>query len=292
MKKFIYKNIIFLLSLILFFGIQATINYFIYSNHRDNIKTNVLILGDSHPQKSVNPKLFNNSLNISQYAEPYILTFWKLKNILKNSKIDTVMIGFAHHNISAFNDLKFQDKGWSTEMFKRIYPIQEFKTITSVEIDYLEFYKILWKQICLFPKLNHTNYIGNYSNSNYSNISNAQSAVHNHYYYEGKEIGVSKIAISYLDSLINICTIRGVKPILISNPVHKTYYKKIPSINISAFEELKTELISKGVMVIDKTKENYPDSLFLDVNHLNESGANRFTKEIKEIFTSRSSESR
>jgi len=283
---------IFFLFPVLYFGVNGILNYFIYSNYKTNIKTNILILGDSHTKSSINPKLYFNSLNISQSAEPYVLTYWKLKNILNDSNIDTAIIGFAPHNISAFNDLKFSDRTWSLEIFKRIYPIQEFKLLKNIEIDYPSFYKVIWKQTCFYPKLNHGNYIGNYSNTNNSSIVNVETPIKRHYYYNGEEIGISNIAVSYLDSIIKICKTHGVKPILISSPVHETYYNKIPFINTSTFEDVKLKLISKGVMVIDKTKEHYPDSLFSNVDHLNENGANRFTKEIKEILTARTLESR
>jgi hypothetical protein len=170
-------------------------------------------------------------------------------------------------------------------MFKRTYPIQEFKFLKNIEIDYLNYYKVIWKQTCFFPKLNHHNYIGNYFNSNNFNIVDSETPIRRHFYFNGEEIGISKVAISYLDSIIKICNTHEVKPILISSPVHETYYNKIPFINTSTFEDVKFKLISEGVTVIDKTIEHYPDSLFSNVDHLNENGANRFTKETKEILT-------
>lgn len=284
MKKFINKLLIFSLFPILYFGLNEVVNYGIYSNNTCKIKeSNVLIIGDSHPQTSLNPKLFRSATNVSQTAEPYIMTYWKLKNILKTYHPDTVIIGCAPHNFSAFNDLKFSDRNWSSEMFKRIYPIQEFKSLSSIDIDYMEFYRVLWKKTGFYPKFNHGDYIGGYANRHDLMILDVNTAIDRHYYNHGEELGVSEIAISYLDSLVNICITHGINPILVSNPVLENYYEKIPPVNKAAFEEVKARLISEGVTVIDKTTEYYADTLFINADHLNERGATIFTSDIIEI---------
>tara|TARA_Y100000815_G_C12936801_1_gene347644 strand:+ start:152 stop:316 length:165 start_codon:yes stop_codon:yes gene_type:complete len=37
-----------------------------------------------------------------------------------------------------------------------------------------------------------------------------------------------------------------------------------------------------GVQIVDLTHVAYPDSLYFDAHHLNERGAKKFTKELKE----------
>ena len=44
------------------------------------------------------------------------------------------------------------------------------------------------------------------------------------------------------------------------------------------FDEL-IEVYSDEYLVFDKTRSYYPDSLYLNADHLNESGAKRFTLE-------------
>ncbi len=41
---------------------------------------------------------------------------------------------------------------------------------------------------------------------------------------------------------------------------------------------------SNYCLIIDKANGEYPDSLFLNSDHLNEKGANRFTGEVIEIM--------
>ena len=284
MKNFIRKILLFSLLPLFYFGLNSLININNYRNYEIKLPNKrVLILGDSHPQKSLNPELFDSAINVSQTVEPYVLTFWKVKRILNTINPDTIIIGFAPHNISAYNDLKFSNEKWTHEIFKRIYPIEKFKEIDDdIIIDYSEFYKVLWKEIGFYPKENHIHFIGNYSNSERSNISNFESAIQRHYYFnENVELKISKIAINYLDSIIRTCNSKNIVPILVSSPVSKNYRENIPSNIWRKYEDLKNKYESSAI-IIDKTDNYYVDTLFLDSDHLNSIGAEKFSREVIE----------
>jgi len=287
MKKFVVNLTSFLLILLLYFGANAFINYCIYTlrpvplAHR-----NVLIIGDSHTQQSLNPNLFTSAHNISLAADPYVVLYWKLQKIVETYHPDTIILGFAPHNISQFNDTKFSvnDEGnWASEIFKRSYPIEHFHDIDSiVSVDYLTYYKILWKQICFYPKINHENYIGYYYSSPITWVpAEWKMTINKHYYLHEKELGVSAISVSYLDSIVNLCQQQNIVLVLASNPVHKNYFERIPSTIWNKYSALKNEYKNKAI-IIDRTQEYYPDSLHLDADHLNEGGAHRFTREVIE----------
>ena len=231
MKKFIRKIIVLALIPVLYFGINIAINYLIYKTQPSLIENaQILIVGDSHPEKSLNPKLMKNAQNICQTAEPYILSFWKLKKIFESSKPETVILGFAPNNIAEYNDSKFSNKKYANEMFRRSYPIQNFSEIDNkINVDYKSFYKILFKQTAFYPFRNHFNYIGNYSNNTGSNISDGESTAKRHYFFNSTERGVSENSISYLDSIISLCKTKNIKLVLISPPVHKNYLDNIPN---------------------------------------------------------------
>ena len=263
-------------------------NYVFYNNQTISLKnTAVLIAGDSHPQTSLNPKYFDDAQNIAQPAEPYVLTYWKLKKIFNSYIPDTLIIGFAPQNISKFNDLKFSNEKWSSEMFKRSYPIEEFNEIsTMINVDYTNFYKTLWKQTAFYPKKNHINYIGSYSNSKNSEISDSETTAKRHYYQNGIELGVSELAINYLDSIVELSISKKINLIMVSNPVHEQYLKKIPRSIMKKYANL-TYKYNVNHVVFDKTTAYYPDSLYLNSDHLNENGAKRFTTELVKYLKSK-----
>lgn len=280
MKRFIYRSCFFVLIPLVFFGVNMGVNYFMYTGPSKAIpKSNILIVGDSHPQHSLNPKYFHDAQNISQSAEPYVLTYWKLKKIVQFSIPDTLIVGLAPHNISQFNDLKFSNQLWASEMFSRSYPIEEFSDISDkISVDLPTYYKVLWKQTAFYPKGNHIPYVGGYKNVEESHITDIEDAVKRHYYLKGESLGVSDLALEYLDSIVSLAKAKDITLIMVSNPVHEQYLNKIPDPIMQKFDEL-IEVYSDEHLVFDKTRSNYPDSLYLNADHLNESGAKRFTLE-------------
>lgn len=289
MKRFLTKIFVFLSFPILYFGINMCVNAYVYHHRALPVrKNNVLIAGDSHLQKSVNPDYFASAQNISQLGEPYVLTFWKLKQIFKSAVPDTLLLGFAPHNISAFNDLKFSNDSWSNEMFSRSYPIEEFKTIsTIVPVDYKTFYKVLWKQTAFYPKKNHGNYIGKYVNRKTSNVSDYKSAAERHYYEKGMELGISRLSIEYLDSIVMLCRSRNIKLVLVNSPVHQKYSELIPADIRKEYMQLENKYRADRVLIF-RASDIYADSLFLNADHLNEYGAKRFTNELVNFLNSKS----
>lgn len=281
MKTFIRRVIVFSLILLGYLALTGAINYAVYSRSGPGLDDcSILIDGDSHTLTSLDPEMFDDAKNISQTAEPYVVTYWKLKEIFSQMVPDTLILGFSPHNISAFNDMKFSDKTWSTEIFSRIYPIQDLGALENIEVDYAEYYRVLLKETCLFPRADHDNYVGEYESSDISNLSDLEEAVERHYFYQGEEAGISETAVSYLDSVIDLCEEAGVTPIITCNPVHESYYERIPDIILERFEEELSDLREEGVLVIDMTTEDYPDSLFMNVDHLNEKGAKVFTEAV------------
>ena len=82
-------------------------------------ESKTLIIGDSHTQKGLNPKLFDDAINLSQSAEPMVISYWKLKFVFDAIQPNTVIIGFGRHKISSNQDRVFYDKRTSHEFFRR-----------------------------------------------------------------------------------------------------------------------------------------------------------------------------
>lgn len=273
--------LLFAVILVFYFGLNAGVNYYYFSTYpcvADDSK--VLIAGDSHLRFALNPKYFSSASNISQNAEPYVLTFWKLKKLLPQVNTDTVILGFGPQNIAAFNDLKFSDSTWAAEMFKRSYPIESFSALKTVEVDWKTFWEIRWKETCLYPKPKHCAYIGEYENFDKTNLSDVDATINRHYYLNNVEQGVSATAMAYLDSIVHLCNTRQIALVMVSSPVHQSYYQKIPPVVLDTFNAVKQRILAKGIAVIDETAEFYPDSLYYNADHINADGATRFTHSV------------
>lgn len=288
MKKFVVNTATFILGILLFFGANALFNFSLYTLAPVAIKKQrVLIIGDSHTQQSLNPNLFHDAQNISLAAEPYVLTYWKLKKITESYRPDTLIVGFGPHNFAKYHDFKFAagaDESWSTELFKRSYAIEHFNEIdTVISVDYLTYYKTLWKQICFYPRINHTNYLGYYYSANATwDLNKWEPIIKKQYLLENNEFGgLSHVSVRYLDSIVTLCQAKKITLVLAGSPVYKEYYDHIPTEIIHEFDSLKTKY-RQSAIIIDRVHDFYPDSLYLDADHLNERGATRFTKEVME----------
>lgn len=287
MNKFLKRLSVYILSLTAIFLINGFINFLLYTNTFCEIKeSNVLITGDSHLKNALDPQSFNDAINISQPGESLPLTYWKVKKILETYTPDTLIIGFAPHNLGTYQDYKFSDEPWASEMLSRSYPIQDFKSLKIIDIEYLKYIKVLWRETGFYPKLNHCNYIGSFATVSTTDLSDSdiERSIQIHYYYNGSEVGVSSTALYYLNKLIDISHARDINLILASSPVHPKYYNGIPSNIVKTYNSVLDQAKSKGITVIDQTNKFYPDSLYRNAHHLNQHGANRFTDEVTKIL--------
>lgn len=288
MRKFFVKSAIFMLFPVLYFGINMLINQYLFTHQEVKMeKKQVMIAGDSHAMKGLDPQYFTSAVNIAQTAEPYVLTYWKLKKIFNTVVPDTLILSCSPHNISAFNDTKFSNDNWSTEMFRRCYPIQELEVVEKyVEVDYKAYYKVLWKQTAFYPKTNHIIYIGHYTNTTKSTFADCDSTVKRHFYQQGTAAGVSTLAIQYLDSIAQLCAAKKIEFILTGTPLHPLYLSRIPAGIMNTYNNLMAKYVLQH-FVYDRTTTVYPDSLYLNCDHLNRYGATRFTQEFLQALQAR-----
>ncbi len=257
-------------------------NYSIYSSKSKIIKFNTLIIGDSHPRTSIIPRYFKKARNVSQFAEPVIMSYWKYLKLTEVIKPDTVIFGFAPHNISSFNDYKFSSPVYSELMFSRSYPIISFMDLKGIDIDYFQFANIFWKKTLLCPREQHINYMGGYSNTDEINISDSIEAIERHYFFEGREPAISQSSLKFIDSIVNYSLNNSIVLIVVSQPVHPSYYKRIPDLILDAYEKKIEEIKKLDVTVVNRTDQFYPDSLYRNVDHLNKNGSVKFTMELME----------
>jgi hypothetical protein len=282
MDKFFKKLLVFGMLFTAYTIGMLAINNFIIAQKKIKISThtNILIAGDSHMQKAVVPTEFKNALSIAQTAEPYHVTYWKLKFLETIYSYDTLIVGFSHHNFSSFNDLKFSNKIWSTEMYKRTYLTNRFEYFSTSYYSKKEYYKTYFEHMCIYPNFSHFKFMGGYKNINLSKIEDYQKAINRHFYINGVEAETSQIQIAYLDSIYQFCTTNNIELILTSSPIHTLYRNKIPKEYVSLHTQKINEFKNQNVLVINQYQANYSDDEYLNTDHLNVKGAMRYTREL------------
>ena len=110
MKKFIKRGVLFLITvgivslLVGFLSVLVSKKNFDYKIKE---KKNILIVGNSHTECSINDSIISNSVNLSQSASSYFYSYMKIREFTKyNPQIDTVIISFSD------NDLFSQKEKW------------------------------------------------------------------------------------------------------------------------------------------------------------------------------------
>jgi len=285
MKTFIKKLLFFVLIYALILLINFSLNSYFIKINIPEIDANTLIIGDSYVNRAINPKFLNSSVNISISTEPYFVTYFKLKKLLETNDFNTVLLGYSYHNLSAFNDRKFNDSFWSNQIFQITYPIISFSEFKNLKVDYLAYFKVINKYMCLFPRLKHNNYIGSFQNDYKERKKfNHNLWIEKQYYYKEKNVGISSISITYLDLLIELTEKKNIKLILVATPLHKSYLANIPANFKKEFEANTFKILHKykNVEVWDYSNKFMEDKCFRNSNHLNQNGANIFSKLIKE----------
>jgi len=279
MTRFIRKSIIFSALLLLYFAMTALINMLIIRNSALPLpEANLLIIGDSHPEKAIDPALFNSALNLSQSSEPYPVTLWKLRRILQERQVDTVLIGFSHHNLTGYQDTKFRDADTALEMFRRMYSIASFNDLRPLQVDYPGYLKAWIRNMAIIPRRDHFNFLDTYDNSRRNDISDYKEASERHFKNKGLPVVFSVTAMKNLDAIIELCREHQVEPVLVGCPVHLRYLQEIPDYIRTRYDIEKERYRQMGVHIIDQTRLVLPDSCYLNSDHLNQSGAEIYFK--------------
>ena len=282
MIQFIKKSILFSSILFVILLCVCITNLFIHAYSEFPVrKSNIIVLGDSHTEKAINPTYFQSLKNVSQPSEPYILSYWKLQELTKRTQIDTLILGFAPHNIASFNDEKFKDSKWAPEMFRRSYMIFNLSDLSKINYHIPTFFSTLLHEMCLYPKKDHFTYIGGYKNDTTNLPHDAETAINRHYFYKSKTPEISQVSIESIEAIIEHCSHKNIILYLVNCPLHTSYSEKIPPLIKNQYEILKTKYTLKGVEVIDMG--NYPvaETNFLNSDHLNKKGAEGFSIALK-----------
>jgi hypothetical protein len=288
MKRFLLDLLGFCSGLLVCIACVCVFNALTVSLNAPEVDSSILIAGDSHTRNALDPAVLGSATNISQYAEPYYVSYWKLKRLLRGSSVQTVILGFAHHNISAFNDRKLSDETWSTELFRRVYMFGEVCSIKGIRVDRSELLSARIKNLALTPKWRHDNYMGRFETWNRTDLADPDSAITRHFLRDGPNL--SEVERTYLDSIIDLSARENVELILISTPVHATYLRRVPDYFLSQFEAKIDELEARGIQVLDFTCLGAADDEFLNASHLNAKGASRFSQLISEHIRDSSGE--
>ncbi|NJB84943.1 hypothetical protein GGR26_000688 [Lewinella marina] len=242
----------------------------------------VLIAGDSHLRQSLNPAAFEDARNISVTSEPYAITYWKLRAILDEVRPDTVLLSFAPGNVSGYTDLMFYDAASAANQFNKAFRVLDLKSLfQDFPVNKKKLFAILIKKHTLYPNLHQGAFIGEFQPVAYSQANTASQRIQRHFRQPGlPPARTSTAMITYLDSIINLCQLRRITPIVVVSSHQPSYVEAVPPEIMTAYQGKLEEFRERGITTIDGLNRAYPPAMFQDADHLNQAGAARFSSDV------------
>jgi hypothetical protein len=266
-----------------------------------------LVLGDSHPEGAVDPRHLPHSANISHSGDNYFYSYEKLNFLLsRNPQATTVILGFSWHNFPANYQESFlfgEAKG-KIEAFFPILDAEGRALVASWNSAYLvpwaqntlglplKFYDdgLLWRQLRgarLHP--DDFEFFGGFEDTGVSHIDESiikQKAAS--YFLEagGSPSPTSPYMTQYFFKILDLCTSRGIRVVLLNTPVHPLYRSRVPEASVRTFEELRAQVALRypGVAYLDFSDLPIEASGYYDGDHVNRRGAETVTRRLASLL--------
>lgn len=256
MKKFIYQICLKLtwMSSILLLG--AFVFFWLPSRPFSS----TLFLGDSHFNKE-----YQNPDNLALGSESTYFSYLKLKQILKQQRVDTIYLAFGYHSLSDYF-IEYDQKSIIVERYFPYMPIDE-QFNHAFQLNYPRMITSFGRQY-----LNRQNPLPGFFEAP-PNISFNLKKCLGRTLYIFKDHSFYQKNLDGLDSIRTLCASNNIVLFLVNTPLHACFRKSIPA----RFVE-KYKAITNQYQLINLEESIEGDQYFLpDGDHLNMSGVMKFT---------------
>ena len=272
MRQFIFRFSLVSILLATAIGLLVAFNYWRSLSFIAKHQGGTIILGDSHAATNMCPDILD-AQNFAHTAEPLVATSQKLEWIAKKLHPDTILLVLSPNNFAGYNDFKFSDSQWSSEMAKRYYTLfprsfwaQNTNPLTAQGHSYRQ---------QLLPNLSgRPTFLGKFTpKPSHGRKNDLLNTLDRHFNPEYPTVSLpSELAIQ---NITKTCERSGITLLVVLAPLLPEYKSAIPvqvqQVFNAAIENL--EVITTNIKL--------PDSAYFNADHLNLNGANTFTKAIQ-----------
>lgn len=242
--------------------------------------TNILIIGDSHTETSVNPDIITDSANVSKSGENYFYSYYKLSHILRlNPQIKTIVLGFSPHNImKTYDSYTYNDRANQWQKYFPLFDADAREKIACFKMHYIVPFLQYRYGIPFRIYEDDFSFYGGYQERRGSFLTqkHLRSKIASHFRDAGGSYaGVSRDMVEYLERIIALCEVNRIHLVLFSAPLDPQYRALIPN---EALIDFKKVLLDKtayrgDVSYLDLSTLDLPGSSFYDCDHVNLDGA-------------------
>lgn len=287
MKKFIKRGVLFLIITGIVSLIVGLLSVFVSKktfDYKIKEKKNILIVGNSHTECSVNDSIISNSVNLSQSATSYYYSYMKIRVFTKyNPQIDTVIISFSD------NDLFSEKEKWFSSS-QKINNKMKRHIILFNKDDYLDLFKsnpfeVSFQTFILYSEFYnlHTqkrDFIGSYNKINVNKIDEAIIEFNLRPPIVDEEIAITEL--KYLLKIYEFTQKNNIQLILLNTPIHPILEK-----HFAVIKPRNLQIVSEkmpNATYFDHTSFVLENSMYTDLSHLNNKGSNKYSEFLKSIF--------
>ncbi len=286
MKRFILHCILFLFFFTIVIGVYWGITSHLIRNRANltmlgNEKN--IIIGHSHAEFAFDDSLINNTRNFGNSAEPYFYTYTKLRLLLENNpQIENAFLLFSNNSLVYWMD----DWVWDDKYISHRFPFyssflnsqQIIVLIKNNPIGTIEYFidslvENTWKLIR--GEVDYVNYFGGFTpleiemqDPQGSPPSGQQSTP------------LSEINKEYLFKIIELCEQHGVNLSFVRSPQHPYCLERE---NEEEFLKIYHSNFS-NIKFYDFNDFPLLEHEYADVEHLNQKGADRFSRNFNDII--------
>lgn len=292
MKKLVVRAILFGVIFLVLGYASYCFNKFLFQKYSFKLpkEVNKIIVGDSQSACGINPAEIPGSFNASHMAEPYVVTYYKIKHLYKaNPGINSIIIVYTPLSFSGFKDLLFEKQETAIEMYAKFYNLlsmDEIKNFRCKKNYYIEnavrykvfpnftYYGIAINQTYPFFSARHP-YIGRFDPMEGVDRKNYHlQKTYRKFFLIDQKVTLSQSDAPFLDSIASFVNQNKMKLILVTPPIHKSFKPLIPNEAWDIYNS-KKQLLSKNpdVLFINYETLSQDTTWFRDYIHLNNKGS-------------------
>ena len=270
MKKLIHNLFLFAGAVAIILVLSIGFYCFMFKTPQTN---RIPFLGDSTGKATINPKIATRYENYSQGGEAYLFTYFKLKQLIKTQKVDTVLINFSPSNL-----INNEFESASSEWRERYLPLVDAEGQKDLFFANPNIYIKSWiglgKEGFHLLK-NDTISFGGYT----ANIKNYDE----NYYKPKEETYIPIYQTKYLDKIVKICKEQKIHLVFVNLPKY-IHDKNYPKYNRKEFLEFYYKNYS-NIDFIDISDFNFSQKwggneqdYFADIAHTSDKGRQAFSE--------------
>ena len=247
MKGFLHRVLKFFLPVVvLLIILYLTISLYIrhqMKQHRFPVSVTSLAMGDSHIQTAICDSIYPGLRNLAQSNEAYVYTYYKIKYLThSNPQIDTIFLGAAPHNFSAYYEIYLTEPDLSANYFWILPPLEQLDILCRMKAPFTYLMDNIWREISHGCKPGKdTLWLGNWHP-----VITPLDTLDPHYpgrirsqFYRDEELyPFSRVNQYWMDQIVMYCKQNRIQLILLSTPVYQAYARLIPE----TYQQLMTRM--------------------------------------------------